>query len=96
MSHKHEQVLRSIFHDPAPNNLHWREVESLLKHVGAELENVAGTKLRVKIGKVETVLHRPHHSNELDRQGIKFLREFLGHAGISPSTLEALNTQASE
>lgn len=88
MSHKHEQVLRSIFHDPSPHNLQWREVESLLKHLGAELENVAGTRQRVRIGKVETVLHRPHHSNELDHAGIKHLREFLAQAGISPSTLE--------
>lgn len=88
MSHKHEQILRSIFHDPSPHNLQWREVESLLKHLGAELENVAGARQRVRIGKVETVLHRPHHSNELDRAGIKHLREFLAQSGISPSTLE--------
>ena len=33
MSHKHEQLLRTIFHDPISANIHWREVESLLNHV---------------------------------------------------------------
>ncbi len=25
MSHKHEQLLRTIFHDPINCNIHWRE-----------------------------------------------------------------------
>jgi len=88
MSHKHEQLLRSIFADPPSNNIHWREVESLLLHVGGEIENLSGARLRVKIKHVETILHRPHHSNTLDRQGIKHLREFLAHAGVTVSSLE--------
>jgi hypothetical protein len=36
MSHKHEQLLRAIFQDPISCNIHWREIESLLNHVGAE------------------------------------------------------------
>ena len=38
MSHKHESLLRTIFHDPISGNIHWREVESLLHHVGADIE----------------------------------------------------------
>lgn len=88
MSHKHEQLLRCIFADPPSNNIHWREVESLLQHVGSEIENLSGARLRVKIKRVETILHRPHHSNTLDRQGIKHLREFLARAGVTVSALE--------
>jgi len=88
MSHKHEQLLRTIFTDPPSNNIHWREVESLLNHVGAEMENIPGARLRVKIKRMETILHRPHHSNTLDRQGIKHLREFLARAGVTVSAVE--------
>lgn len=88
MSHKHEQLLRTIFTDPPSNNIHWREVESLLNHVGAEMENIPGARLRVKIKRMETILHRPHHSNTLDRQGIKHLREFLARAGVTVSAME--------
>ena len=38
MSHKHATQLRSIFHDPISANIHWREVESLLNHLGASIE----------------------------------------------------------
>ena len=88
MSHKHEQLVRAIFHDPPSGNIHWREVESLLKHFEAEIENLPGARIRVKINRMESILHRPHHGNDLDRASIKHLREFLARAGVTPSTLE--------
>jgi hypothetical protein len=88
MSHKHEQLLRTLFHDPVSGNIHWREIESLLNHVGAQIEPLSGARLRVKIGKVEGILHRPHHGNTLDRNAVQYLREFLGHAGVTPSLYE--------
>ena len=42
MSHKHEQLLRLIFHDPISGNIHWREIESLLSHLGAQMESLSG------------------------------------------------------
>ena len=38
MSHKHRNVLQAIFHDPLSSNIQWREVESLLHHLGATVE----------------------------------------------------------
>ncbi len=87
-SHKHEQLLRTLFQDPVSGNIHWREIESLLNHVGAQIEPLSGARLRVKIGKVEGILHRPHHGNTLDRNAVQHLREFLGHAGVTPSLYE--------
>jgi hypothetical protein len=89
MSHRHEKLLRSIFQDPPNRNLHWRDVESLLKHVGAALEPLSGARFRVKLDRVEEVLHRPHHSNVLDTSGLMHLRGFLARAGVTPSLYEA-------
>jgi len=88
MSHKHIQLLRAIFHDPPGGNIHWRDIESLLKHVDADIENLPGARIRVKLNRIESILHRPHHSSDLDRSGIKHLREFLARAGVTPSALE--------
>lgn len=88
MSHKHEQLLRTLFQDPVSGNIHWREIESLLKHVGAQMEPLSGARIRVKIDRVEGILHRPHHGNTLDRHAVQHLREFLGHAGVTPSLYE--------
>ena len=89
MSHKHESLLRTIFHDPISGNIHWREVESLLHHVGADIESLSGVRIRVKLNGAEGILHRPHHGNTLDRSAVRHLREYLAHAKMTPSQYEA-------
>jgi hypothetical protein len=89
MSHKHEQLIRTIFHDPISGNIHWREIESLLAHLGADVEPVTGGRLRVVLNGVEGHLHRPHHGHTLDKQGVRQLREYLAHAKVTPSLYDA-------
>ena len=88
MSHKHESLIRSLFHDPISGNIHWREVESLLRPLGAEIEQLSGARLRVRLNGAEGILHRPHHSNVLDKSGVKHLREYLAQARVTPSLYE--------
>jgi hypothetical protein len=79
MSHKHDNLIRAIFHDPISGNLQWREVESLLRHLGSTVESMSGTRVRVKLNGHEGVLHRPHGGNTLGRQGCP------ARANISPT-----------
>jgi len=88
MSRRHANLIRSIFHDPPSGNMHWREVESLLKHVGALLEPLSGARVRVTLNRMEAVLHRPHHSNVLDASSLLHLRGFLARAGVTPALYE--------
>lgn len=94
MSHKHEQLIRAIFREPFSGNIHWREVESLLHHLGATVEPLSGARLRVRLHGVEGILHRPHHSNVLDRQGVRHVRAYLAQARVTPSLYEAGKTNA--
>jgi hypothetical protein len=94
MSRHHTNLLRSIFHDPPSANLHWRDVESLLKHVGASLEPISGARIRVKLNHMEGVLHRPHHSNVLDSSSLLHVRELLARGGVTPSLYEARDAGA--
>jgi hypothetical protein len=89
MSRRHAKLIRLIFHDPPSGNVHWRDVESLLKHVGAALEPISGARFRVKLNRAEDVLHRPHHSNVIDASALMHLRGFLARAGVTPSLYEA-------
>ena len=82
MSRRAANLLRSIFQDPPSGNMHWRDVESLLKHVGASVEPISGARVRVKLNRMEGVLHRPHHSNVLDASA-------LIHASMYASSLRA-------
>ncbi len=88
MSNKHKKLLRSIYTDPVSGNIHWREVESLLNHLGAEVDYHHGARVRVLLNKTEGQLHRPHHSGSCTKQDVKHLREFLAHAGVTPGSFE--------
>jgi HicA toxin of bacterial toxin-antitoxin, len=96
MSNKHENLIQAIFRDPISGNVHWREVESLLHHLGAEVESLSGARLRVKLNGFEDVLHRPHHGNTLDRSAVKILREYLARARVTPSMVEAERQRSKE
>jgi len=89
MSHKHQHLIRAIFREPASGNIHWREVESLLHHLGATMQPLSGARVRVRLHEVEDILHRPHHSNVLDRQGLRDLRTYLARARVTPSQYES-------
>lgn len=88
MSNKHLNLLRTIFQDPISANIHWREVESLLRHLGATVEPSHGARFRMVLHGVEGFIHHPHHGNVCTPQSIKQLREYLSHAGVSPSRYE--------
>jgi hypothetical protein len=63
MSHKHAHLMRSIFQDPPSANIHWREIESLLHHLGADIEPSHGARFKITLNKVEAFLHHPHNSS---------------------------------
>ena len=92
MSH-HLNLLQAIFHDPISGSIHWREVESLLIHLGANIEPSHGARFHVVLNKVEGFLYHPHHGGICNKQEIKHVREFLAHAGVSPSVYEAQRSQ---
>jgi hypothetical protein len=89
MSHKHANLMRSIFQDPPSANIHWREIESLLNHLGAEVEPSHGARFKITLNKVEAFLHHPHNSSTCSRTDIKAIRDLLSHAGVSLSAYEA-------
>ena len=88
MSHKHDTLLHAIFDGPVSSNIHWREVESLLAHLGATLEPHHGASFRVVLNGIEGFLHRPHQSNTCTKQEIRHLRDYLASAGVTLSQYE--------
>lgn len=95
MSHKHDNLLHSILDEAPASNIHWREIESLLNHLGAHLEPANGARFKVTLNGVTDFLHHPHHSSVCTRDHIKHLKAFLMHAGVSatgatPATNEGI------
>ena len=89
MSHKHAHLLRSIFSDPLPANIHWREIESLLTHLGADIQPGHGAHFKILLNGIESTLHHPHNSSTCSKTDIKAIRDVLAHAGVTVSAYEA-------
>ena len=83
-----EGILPTELGGTLPTVLAVREVESLLRHPGADIEPSHGARFKVTLNGVTDFLHHPHHGNECTRDLIRHLREFLSHAGVSASAYE--------
>ena len=87
MSRKHHRVLSAVLEGPVSGNIHWREIESMIRHLGAVIEPGHGARMRVVLNGVEGTLHVPHHSGVCDKHDLRHLRDFLLSAGVSMSSL---------
>lgn len=84
MGPKHRRTLEAIFEDPVRANIAWRDIEALLRAVGAELSPGAGSRVRIALHGVRAVFHRPHPQKETDKGAVKSMRRFLSEAGVKP------------
>jgi hypothetical protein len=84
VSSKHDKTLADLFADPVKANIRWADVESLLRHLGAEITEGAGSRVRVALNGVRAVFHRPHPSPYVDKGAVKSTRKFLTEAGVTP------------
>jgi predicted RNA binding protein YcfA (HicA-like mRNA interferase family) len=76
--------LQAIFADPVRANINWADVEALLEHLGAEISEGKGSRVRIHLNGVRAVFHRPHPQKETEKGAVKSMREFLAEAGVSP------------
>lgn len=81
---KHDRTLRAIFAEPVRANINWSAIESLLVHLGAEVSEGAGSRVRIALNGVRAVFHRPHPQKETDKGAVRSLRRFLIEAGATP------------
>ena len=84
MNSQHRRTLARIFAEPTPADLRWSEIEGLLRALGGEISEGAGSRVRVALLGVRAVFHRPHPSPETKRGAVRAVRDFLAAAGISP------------
>ena len=80
----HDLTLRAIFADPVRSNINWSDIESLLAHLGAEISEGRGSRVRIALNGVRAVFHRPHPRKETDKGAVKSMRRFLMEAGLRP------------
>jgi len=84
MGQKHKRTLQLLFDDPVRATIAWRDVESMLAALGAELTEGKGSRVRIALHGVRAVFHRPHPRKETDKGAVQSMRRFLLLAGVKP------------
>ncbi|MCH7987897.1 MAG: type II toxin-antitoxin system HicA family toxin [Planctomycetes bacterium] len=79
---KHQTTLEAIYSVPTRANISWKDVESLLKSLGATITEGKGSRVRIHLNGVRAVFHRPHPRKETDRGAVRAMQRFLLNAGI--------------
>jgi HicA toxin of bacterial toxin-antitoxin, len=67
---------------PSRSDLEWSDIEALFVHLGAEISEGRGSRLRVSLNGVRAVFHRPHPHKETDKGALGSVRLFLITAGV--------------
>ncbi len=82
MNKKYEKTRERIFANPVPANIKWRDIETMLVSLGAEIEERAGSRIVVKLGNEVQVFHRPHPDPDTKKGAVTAMRKFLEKAGV--------------
>jgi len=88
LSGKHKRILRNIFDSPIRSDIAWSDIEKLLEALGGKLSEGKGSRIRISLGGVRAVFHRPHPRKETDKGAVKSMRRFLTEAGFGEDEVE--------
>ncbi|EHJ10511.1 HicA protein [Crocosphaera watsonii WH 0003] len=64
------------------SDISWKDIESLLLALGAEISEGRGSRVRVALNGVRAVFHRPHPQPQTDKGAVASMRRFLTEAGV--------------
>ncbi|RJP23646.1 MAG: type II toxin-antitoxin system HicA family toxin [Candidatus Omnitrophota bacterium] len=81
---RHQRLLEQIFENPIRSDIKWSEVVSLIIHLGGEIEQRSGSRVKLILNRREHVFHAPHPQKEMIKGAIRQLRDFLLNAGVKP------------
>jgi hypothetical protein len=84
MNKRYRRTLGAIFASPTPATLSWRDVEALLRSLGAHVEERAGSRVAVELRGAVRVFHRPHPRPEMKKASVRDVRDFLQQVGVKP------------
>lgn len=84
MNKKHQRTLEAVFKQPVQANVVWRDIESLMRYLDAEITEGQGSRVRFALNGVRATFHRPHPKKETDKGALTSVRHFLENAGVKP------------
>lgn len=62
---------------PVSGTIKWREIEAMLKEMGANISEREGSRIGVKLCGEDRVFHRPHPSPDTEKGAVAALAKWL-------------------
>lgn len=84
MKRKHQKTLEAIYARPVSANIQWRDIESLLVELGAEISEREGSRIALVLFDEIRVFHRPHPLPDTDKGAVASVRKWLEQHGVVP------------
>jgi HicA toxin of bacterial toxin-antitoxin, len=84
MNKTQRTTLNAIFLRPTKADIRWSAIESLIRALGGEIEERAGSRIAARLNGVIAVFHRSHPRPETKKGAVDAVREFLANAGVKP------------
>ena len=81
---RHGRTLVAFFAHSVSGNIRWRDIESLLRALGAEVEERAGSRVAVVFHGQVQVFHRPHPEPTTDKGAVASIGKWLEANGVKP------------
>jgi len=82
MRKKHKLTLKRINATPTLANIKWKDIESLLRALGAKITEGEGSRVRVLLNNERAIFHEPHPEKESRKGSVEDIRKFLQNAGV--------------
>jgi hypothetical protein len=83
VNHHQRKTLHALFAHPVSTNISLKEVESMLAHLGAEIDNRQKARVAVSLKGHTAVFHVPQH--HLPKDEVMQLRHFLQRCDVDPA-----------
>ncbi|WP_191833026.1 type II toxin-antitoxin system HicA family toxin [Pseudomonas fluorescens] len=82
MNNRYRRTLESIFCTPTSASLVFTDIEALVVHLGGQVLEREGSRVKLILGAQQWRCHRPHPGKEAKRYQVEEAREFLLRAGV--------------
>jgi hypothetical protein len=79
-----QATLNAIYARPTRADIRWSAIESLIRALGGEVLERAGSRVAAKLNGVTAVFHRPHPRPETKKGAVDAVRQFLTNVGVKP------------
>ena len=84
MKRAHQRTLEAVFAHPTSANIGWKDIESLLRSLGADVTEREGSRIAIFLFQEVRVFHRPHPSPKTDKGAVVSVKKWLEQHGVKP------------